>query len=103
MVVSGNQRIGGDWCHRRGRCFKYSSVTKHIIKRLARRGGVTCVCRIIYQENRVAFKLFLEKVIRDAFTSAMCEWRQVTATHVKNAFKRQFLLLSGVVCLKSEE
>ncbi|KAJ6587719.1 histone-fold-containing protein, partial [Mycena sp. CBHHK59/15] len=43
-----------------------AGITKPVIRRLARRGGVKRSARLMYDEVRGALKIFLEAVIKDA-------------------------------------
>ena len=43
-------------------------ITKQVIRRLARRGGVKRISGLIKEETRGVLKVFLENVIRDAVT-----------------------------------
>ena len=59
------------------------AITKAAIARLARRGGVKRMSRLIYDEIRGVMKMFLEFVIRDAIIyTNYCERRTVTIIDV---------------------
>lgn len=45
-------------------------ITKPVIRRLARRGGVKRISGLVYEETRGVLKVFLENIIRDAVTYA---------------------------------
>ena len=64
-------------------------ITKPAIRRLARRGGVKRISRLIYEETRGVLKVFLENVIRDAVTyTEHAKRKTVTAMDVVYALKR---------------
>ena len=72
------------------------AITKHAIRRLARRGGVKCISGLIYEETRDVLKVFLENVIRDAVTyTEHAKRKTVTAMDVVYALKRQGRYLYG--------
>ena len=61
-------------------------VTNSVIRRLARKGGVKRISDLVYDETRAMFKLFLEKLIRDAVSYTAHDKRcTVTASDVKHA------------------
>ena len=71
-------------------------VTKPVIRRLARRGGVKRISGLVYEETRGVLKVFLENVIRDSVTYAEHGRRKtVTALDVVYALKRQGKTLYG--------
>ncbi|KAK5896276.1 hypothetical protein CgunFtcFv8_009896 [Champsocephalus gunnari] len=61
---------------------------------LARRGGVKRISGLIYEETRGVLKVFLENVIRDAYTEH-AKRKTVTAMDVVYALKRQGRTLYG--------
>eukprot|EP00921_Rhytidocystis_pertsovi_P000002 GHVQ01000005.1.p1 GENE.GHVQ01000005.1~~GHVQ01000005.1.p1 ORF type:complete len:115 (-),score=7.38 GHVQ01000005.1:426-770(-) len=87
---------GGVKRHRHILRDQISGVTKPAIRRLARRGGVKRISLLVYEEIRVALKMFLHNVVRDAVT--YCEHghrRTVTAMDVVLALRRQGRILYG--------
>jgi histone H4 len=71
-------------------------VTKPVIRRLARRGGVKKISGLIYEETRGVLTVFLENVIRDAVTFTEHSKRKtVTPMDVVYALKRQGRTLYG--------
>ena len=81
---------GGAQRHRKVLRDNIQSITKPAIRRLARRGGVKCISRLIYEETRGVLKVFLENVIRDAVTyTEQAKRKTVTAMDVVYALKRQ--------------
>nr|GEX89339.1 histone H4 [Tanacetum cinerariifolium] len=67
-----------------------TGITKPVIRRLARRGGVKRISGLIYEETRGVLKIFLENVIRDAVMYIEHARRKtVTAMDVVYALKRQ--------------
>ena len=71
-------------------------ITKPAIRRLARRGGVTRISNLIYEETRLVLKAFLETVVRDAVTyTEHARRKTVTAMDVVYALKRQGRALYG--------
>ncbi|KAL8108537.1 hypothetical protein AgCh_024847 [Apium graveolens] len=64
-------------------------ITKPVIQRLARSGGVKRISGLIYEETRGVLKIFLENVICDAVTYTVYARRKtVTAMDVVYALKR---------------
>ncbi|CUT98605.1 histone H4 [Echinococcus multilocularis] len=59
---------GGDKRHRKVFRDNIQGITKSIIRRLARRGGVKRISGLIYKETRGVPKVFLENVIRSVVT-----------------------------------
>ena len=71
-------------------------ITKPVIRRLARRGGVKRISVLIYEETRRVLRVFLEKLIRDCLTYAGHAGRlTVTAMDVVRALKHQGKTLYG--------
>lgn len=84
-------------------------ITKTVIRRLARRGGVVRISDPIYEETRRVLKIFLRTVLRDAVTylehmsTKKCinhhiygrERKTLTAIDVMHALKRQGCTLYG--------
>ncbi|KAF7644392.1 hypothetical protein LDENG_00222750 [Lucifuga dentata] len=71
-------------------------ITKPAIHRLARRGGVKRISGMIYEETRGVLKVFLENVIRDAFTyREHAKRKTMTAVDVVYALERQGRTLCG--------
>ncbi|KAH7972392.1 hypothetical protein HPB52_011876 [Rhipicephalus sanguineus] len=71
-------------------------ITKPAIRRLARRGGVKRISRLIYEKTRGVLKVFLENVIRDAVTyTENAKRKTVAAMDVVYALKRQGHTLYG--------
>ncbi len=71
-------------------------ITKPVIRRLARRGGVKRISGLMYEETRSVLKVFLENVVRDAVTYTQYARRNtVTAMDVVHALKRQGRTLYG--------
>jgi len=60
-----------------------------VIQRLARRGGVKRISRLIYEDTRGVLKIFLKSVIHDAITYMEHARRKtVTTMDVVHALKR---------------
>jgi len=71
-------------------------ITKPAIRRLARRGGVKRISRLIYEEIRGILLVFLENVIRDVVIyTEYARRKTVTALDVVHALKRQGRTLYG--------
>ena len=71
-------------------------ITKPAIRRLARRGGVKRISRLIYEKTRGVLKVFLQNVIRDAVTyTEHAKRKTVIAMDVVYALKRQGRTLYG--------
>ena len=71
-------------------------ITKPAIRRLARRGGVTRISSLVYDETRTVLKSFLENVVRDAVTyTEHAKRKTVTALDVVYSLKRQGKTLYG--------
>ncbi|XVF86093.1 hypothetical protein PTKIN_Ptkin18bG0013400 [Pterospermum kingtungense] len=65
-------------------------ITKPVILRLVRKGGMKRINGFIYEETRRVFKKFIENVIRDAITYIEHARRKtVTAMDVVYTFKRR--------------
>nr|GMC92792.1 Histone H4 [Ipomoea batatas] len=64
-------------------------ITKSVIRRLARRGGVRRISGLIYKETRGVLKIFLENAIRDAVTYTEYARRKTVTTMDVNALKRK--------------
>uniref|UniRef100_A0A183EZR8 Histone H4 n=1 Tax=Gongylonema pulchrum TaxID=637853 RepID=A0A183EZR8_9BILA len=59
---------GGAKRHRKVLRDNIQGITKPVIRRLARRGGVKRISSFIHEETRGVLKVLLENVIRDAVT-----------------------------------
>lgn len=71
-------------------------VTRSSIRRLARRGGVTRISTLIYEETRGILRQFLHNLISDAIVYTDHAGRKtVTAMDVVYACKRQGRTLYG--------
>ncbi|OMH86413.1 Adenylyl-sulfate kinase [Zancudomyces culisetae] len=71
-------------------------ITKPVIRRLARRGGVKRISGLIHEETRTVPKSFLENALRDAVTYTEHEKQKtVTSMNVVYALKRQGKTLYG--------
>jgi len=87
---------GGAKRHRKVLHDNIQSITKPVIHRLARRGGVKRISVLIYEETRSVLKVFLENVIRDGVTyTEHARRKTVTAMDVVYALKRQGRTLYG--------
>uniref|UniRef100_A0AC35U1P1 Histone H4 n=1 Tax=Rhabditophanes sp. KR3021 TaxID=114890 RepID=A0AC35U1P1_9BILA len=87
---------GGAKRHRKVLRDNIQGITKPAIRRLARRGGVTTISGLVYEETRGVLKTFLEDVVRDSVT--YCEHakrKTVTAMDVVYALKRQGRTIYG--------
>ena len=87
---------GGAKRHRKVLRDSIQGITKPVIRRLARRGGVKRISGLIYEETRGVLKVFLENIICDAVT--YCEHarrKTITAMDVVYALKRQGRTLYG--------
>ena len=88
--------MGGAKRHRRVLHCNIYCITKPEIRRLARRGGVKRISRLIDEEIRGVLMIYLENVIRDAVTySEHARRKTVTAMDVVFALKRQGKTLYG--------
>ena len=63
-------------------------ITKPVIRRLARRGGVKRINGIMYEETRGVLKVFLEDVARDAVAYTE-HARRKTVTATKGCTRQQ--------------
>ena len=87
---------GGATHHRKVLRDNIQGITKPVIRRLARRGGVKRISDLIYDEVRGVLKVFLKHVIRDAVTYTMHAHRKtVTTMDVVYALKLQGRTLYG--------
>ncbi|CAK8536354.1 unnamed protein product [Lathyrus sativus] len=65
-------------------------ITKSIIRRLARKGGIKRISGLIYEETRLFLKVFLTKIIHDAASYTDHARRKVvTAMDVVYTLKRK--------------
>lgn len=73
-----------------------AGITKPVIRRLARRGGVRRVSGNVYQPIRELVSVFLDKVIRDSITYTEYGRRKtITALDVVYALRHQGHTLYG--------
>ena len=73
-----------------------TGITNGDIRRLARRGGVKRINKIVYEESRTALKEFMTDIIRDAtIYTEFARRRTVTAEDVHYALKRNGRTLYG--------
>lgn len=87
---------GGARRHRNAPGDYINGITKPVIRRLARRGGVKRISELIYSDTRVAIRIFLRNVIRDAITyTEHAQRKTVTAMDVVYALKRRGRTLYG--------
>eukprot|EP00959_Pyramimonas_sp_CCMP1952_P180548 3775127-Pyramimonas_sp.AAC.1 len=82
--------------HRRVVRDNLQGITKPAIRRLARRGGVKRINRLVYDETRGYLRSFLETILCDVFTYAQHARRMhVTVKDVLHALKRNGRPLFG--------
>ena len=87
---------GGAKRHRKVLRNNIQGITKPVIRRLARRGGVKRISGLVYEETRSVLKIFLENVIRDAVVyTEHARRKTVSAMHVCYALKRAGRTLYG--------
>lgn len=87
---------GGSKRHRPVLRDNIRGITKPDIRRLARRGGVKRIQGLIYEEARVALKVFLEEILHVAITlTDLANRKTVTAMDVVYALKRKGRTLYG--------
>ncbi|KAF0913240.1 hypothetical protein E2562_020394 [Oryza meyeriana var. granulata] len=87
----GGKRLGkgGAKWHRKVLRDNIQGITKPAIRRLARRGGMKRISRLIYKETCGVLKIFLKNVIHDAVTYIEhARHKTVTAMDVVYALKR---------------
>lgn len=71
-------------------------ITKPAIRRLARRGGVKRISKLVYEEIRECLRGFIERVVKDSVVYTEHQRRKtVTTTDVVNSLKRNGRLLYG--------
>ncbi|KAJ1389870.1 hypothetical protein B484DRAFT_409182 [Ochromonadaceae sp. CCMP2298] len=88
--------MGGAKRHSKINHYRDMGITKHDIRRLARRGGVKRISGLIYDEIRGVLKVFLENIIRDAVCyTEHARRKTVTTFDVLYACKRQDRPLYG--------
>ena len=90
--------IAGVKIHTKRRSVKETllGITKPVIRRLARRGGVKRISSLIYEETRKVLRSFLERMMLDSI--AYAEQRKmmtVTPIDVLHALNRQGRTLYG--------
>lgn len=72
------------------------AITKHDIRRLARRGGVKRINGLVYEETRGVLKKFLENLLRDTVTyTEHARRKTVTAMDVVYALKHNGRTMYG--------
>lgn len=87
---------GGAKRHRKVLRQTIYGITKHDIRRLARRGGVKRISGLVYEETRGVLKSFLENIIRDSIVySEYAKRTTVTAMDVVRALKIQGRTMYG--------
>ena len=87
---------GGRKRHRKILRDNIQAISKHAIRRLARRGGVKRISDLVYEETRGVLIVWLDRVLHDAV--AYTEHRRaktVSAEDVVHALKRQGHTLYG--------
>jgi histone H4 len=90
--------LGGAKRHHKRLRDNIHGVTNPAIRRLARRGGVKRISRLVYDETRGVLKTFLEGVIRDAIIYTEYSRRKtVTAMDVAHALKRNGRMMYGAL------
>ena len=88
--------MGGAMRHRKLLRGSIYGITKHAIRRLARRAGVKRISGFIYDETRRVLRAFLENIIRDTVTyTEHANRKTVTAMDVVYALKRQGKTIYG--------
>ncbi|KAJ7150113.1 hypothetical protein C8R43DRAFT_497604 [Mycena crocata] len=71
-------------------------LTKPSIRRLARRGGVKRISGLMCEEVRVALRIYLEDVVRDAILHTESGWRStLSSADVVHAIRRSGKCLYG--------
>ncbi len=92
----GNLGKGGAKRHRKVLRDNIQGITKPALRRLARRGGVKRINKLIYEESRGILRVFLENALRDAVTyTDHARRKTVTTSDVVYALKRQGRTLYG--------
>lgn len=87
---------GGSKRHRKVIRDSIQGVTNPSIRRLARRGGVKRISRLMYEETRGVLQESLKKVIQNAVTYMIHARRKtVTANDVVLALKREGRTIYG--------
>lgn len=87
---------GGAKRHRKVLRDTVQGIRKTDIRRLARRGGVKRISGLIYEETRGCLKLFLEDILRDAFSFTEHAHRKtISCLDVLYALKRKGKSLYG--------
>ncbi|MBN3281257.1 H4 protein, partial [Polyodon spathula] len=71
---------GGAIRHCKVLCDNIQGITKPVIHRLARRGGVKRISRLVYEDTCGVLVVFLENVIRDAVTYTEHVKRKIVTT-----------------------
>lgn len=88
---------GGAKRHRKVLRDNIQGISKPAVRRLARRGGVTRISGLIYEEARGALKSFLDRAIRAAITYTENSNRKtVTVMDVTFALKREGCTFYGL-------
>ncbi|KAJ7050321.1 histone Octamer, chromosomal Protein, alpha carbons only, partial [Mycena amicta] len=55
-------------------------ITKPVIRRLSRRGGVKRTSNLMYEQTRAMLKMFLDSVLHDATLYTKHGWRYTVTT-----------------------
>ena len=85
---------GGALRHKKILRDNINGITKAVIRRLARRGGVKRISALVYDESRNALRAFLEKVIRAAVTyTEHRRAKTVTAMDIVHGLKQSNITL----------
>lgn len=73
------------------------TLSRSVIKKLARRAGIKRISKLVYQQARAMFVTFLRRTIKDAIDySNRSQRKAITCRDVVLALKRQGRCLYGI-------
>ena len=75
---------------------KIQGISRPVIRRLARRGGIRRITELIYDETRIALKNYLTRLVEDSMMiTQRANRKTVTAMDILYALKREGKTLYG--------
>ena len=98
IVVTGGKSLGNGGAKRHRKIIRdnIQGITKHAIRRLARRGGIKRISEHVYEEVRGVLMVYLENLIKDVVTYTKHARRKtVTALDVVYALKKRGRTIYG--------
>lgn len=66
------------------------TLSKSVIKKLARRAGIKRISQLVYEQARIMFFNFLRRIVKDAIVYSNCYRRKaITCSDIVMALRRQ--------------